>query len=204
MIALIIILSILLVLIILSILPITVQLSLKDRFDLRIKYAGITVYDKSKKTNKKHEPQQSEAKSNSPKNNFFKKLYDEKGLIGAFKYCASLCGIIIKRALWVVKRLKFRHFRLDLTVCSDNAAKTAIEYGGVCSAIYPIITFLQTNLNFKPEQVNISTDFDKTNPELQISFAVTSRLWHFVVVLVTALSEYLKLQRKERKLNERK
>lgn len=204
MIALIIVLSILLVLIILCILPITVELSLKDSFDLRIKYAGITVFDKNKKTSEKRESQPSEAKKESPKENFFKKTCEEKGLIGAFKYFASLCGIVIKKALWVVKRLKFRHFKLDLTVCSDNAAKTAIEYGGVCSAVYPVITFLVTNLNFKPEQVNISTDFDKTNPELQISFAVTARLWHFVVVLLTALSEYLKLQRKERKLNERK
>ncbi len=211
MIALIIILSILVCIFLALILPITVELDFKKELCMRIKYAGFTAFDnqkiymlkKHKKRKKKSKPVSKQA-SSQEKKSFFKKLSEEKGFLGAFKYCAQLLGILVKKMLWIIKRFKFRKVSLDLTIATEDAAKTAIEYGSVCAAVYPTLTFLQTNLNFNPKSVNISTDFDKKNPELKFSLAVTARLIYMLAAAISVLTQYLKLTRKESKNNERK
>ncbi len=211
MIALIIVLSILACVFLALILPITVELEFKKELCMIIKYAGFTVFDNQKiymiKKRKKRKKKSKPTSNNVPpqeEKNFFKKLCEEKGFLGAFKYCAQLLGILVKKMLWIIKRFKFTKFSLDLIVATEDAAKTAIEYGSICTAVYPTLTLLKTNLKFNPKSVNISTDFDKKNSEFEFCLAVTARLIYMLAAAITAFIEYFKLTRKESKNNERK
>ena len=136
------------------------------------------------------------------KENFFKKLSNEKGFFEAVKYCARFLGIILKKFMWLIKRFKFKKFKLEIIVASDDAANTALEYGGVCSAVYPIVSLLESNINLSLKSINISADFNKIKPEIKTSASVTTRLIFWIVALMAVFNEYLKLKRKESENNE--
>ncbi|MBQ5838329.1 MAG: DUF2953 domain-containing protein, partial [Clostridia bacterium] len=63
---------------------------------------------------------------------------------------------------WLVKKIKLKRFGLDVICGGGDAADAAIEYGVVCSAVYPFIGYLETN--FKGAEraldVNIGCDFE--------------------------------------------
>ncbi len=202
--ALLIVLGVLLLLLFLLILPVTIDLFYEKSFVYRIKYAGIVCFYSKNKTKEKTDDDTSIKQSKPKKDSYLKKTYNEKGFYGTVVYFCKLLMLILKKLQFILKHLKFRHFKLDLTVASSNAADTALQYGGICSAVYPIIAFLQTNVNFKLKNVNISTDFDKTKPEFKVEFFVITKPIYLLIAVLTALFEFLKLQRKEREKYERK
>lgn len=198
-------------LVLLLILPLAIDLSFKDKFLLKIKYFGITVFNNQKKKtvkksedSKKNGESKSENNDTKPKESFLKKTYDQKGMLGTIEYFTELISMLLKKIWWIVKHIKFRRFKLNLLVATSDAANTAIQYGGICSAIYPIISFLSANLNFKAKEINISADFDKTTPEFQIDFLATAPIIVWIIAAVATFLQYSKLQRKESEKNERK
>lgn len=213
MIAWIVILGVFFLLFVLLFLPVTADLSYVKEFSYRIKYAGFVLLDSEKtvdikkvkrKQRQKKSDDTSAQKSSGKEDNFFKKTYKQKGLLGSIRYFSEILMLLLKKLWFVVKRLKFTRFKLHITVATDNAASTAIEYGGICSAVYPILASLQTNADFKSKEINISADFDKTESIVIASISVTTRLIYFLIVAVSAIFEFLKLQRKEREKYERK
>ena len=211
MIAWIVILSVVFLLFVLLFLPVTADLSYVKEFSYRIKYAGFVLLDSEKKVDikkvkrkQKKSDDTSAQKSSGKEDNFFKKTYKQKGLLGSIRYFSEILMLLLKKLWFVVKRLKFTRFKLHITVATDNAASTAIEYGGICSAVYPILASLQTNADFKSKEINVSADFDKTESIVIASISVTTRLIYFLIVAVSAIFEFLKLQRKEREKYERK
>lgn len=204
--AILIVLAVLLLIFILLVLPLTVDLSYEKEFCYRIKYVGFVLFDsekridinrvKRKKKRKKHTQKPSD-KLTDQDDGFLKRTYKQKGFFGTVRYFSELLQMLLKRLWWVVKHLKFRHFVLDLTVATSDAANTALEYGAVCSAVYPVLSFLETESNFKNEGININADFDKKQPEFKISFCVTTRLLFWVVGTIAVIFDFIKLQRKE-------
>ena len=211
MIAWIVILSVFFLLFVLLFLPVTADLYYVKEFSYRIKYAGFVLLDSEKKVDikkvkrkQKKSDNMSAQKSSGKEDNFFKKTYKQKGLLGSIRYFSEILMLLLKKLWFVVKRLKFTRFKLHITVATDNAASTAIEYGGICSAVYPILASLQTNADFKSKEINVSADFDKTESIVIASISVTTRLIYFLIVAVSAIFEFLKLQPKEREKYERK
>lgn len=196
------------ILLILMFLPLTVDLSYEDKFVLKIRYAGITLFDNNRtELDKKSDKKQVEKpKGSTPqkKDNFFVKTYKQKGLLGTVSYFSDILVIVLKKLWWIVKRFKFRKFKLDLTVATADAADTAIQYGKVCAAIYPVISLLQTITDFKLQQINIGTDFDKTKWEFNGAILVKTPLVYWIVAVISVLIQILKLQREESEKNERK
>ncbi|MBQ8740566.1 MAG: DUF2953 domain-containing protein [Clostridia bacterium] len=200
-------------LLLLLFLPLTVDINYENEFVLKIKYSGITFFDSEKRVNlKKSKKKKRQSKeytegteeSAPQKENFFKKTYKQKGLLGTVRYFSEILILLLKKIWWVIKRFKFRKFRLNLSVATYDAANTAINYGKICSAVYPVISFLETNADFKAKEININADFDKTDSRFQISTLVTTRVFFWLVAAIAALFEFLKLQRKESEKYERK
>lgn len=183
---------ILIVLCLLSVLPVTFDILFDGEFRLVIRLLGIKVYssDNNKKNGEKADGDSNKTEDKEQKTNKFSELKDKYGFTGAVKYGANIISLTLKRIVWFVRRLKFRKFVLDITVASDNAAKTGIEYGLVCSAVYPIITFLETNADFRSKQINIRADFDITNPDIKLSVCVKTYLVMAIFTVTSALRQY--------------
>lgn len=185
---------------------ITFFIEYEDKFIFKIKFLGITIFDncKEKSSKQKKVSTKSSNKKPSKNENFLKQTYKEKGLLGTVNYFFNILSLVFKKVKWLVKHIKFRKFDFNLSIATDDAAKTAIRYGEVCSVIYPIISLLQTQTNLKLENVDIKADFDNSNSMLKTSILAKVRLIICIIAVAVLLFEYLKLQNKESEKNERK
>lgn len=190
--------GIFLFLLLMLLLPITVFFSYKKEVEWKVCFAGIKIISSDKKqTDKSSEKKSEESKPKEKKDKFlteyFSKLKAEHGFEGAVKYCASLAGIIIRKLVLFIKRLKFRKFILLMSIASDDAAKTAVTYGGICSAVYPVLSFLTANADFKSKQIDIFADFNSEESAAELSIIVRTMLFTALITAVLAFKEYRKL-----------
>lgn len=199
--------AIIVVLITLLILPVKLKVDYDKELTFTIKYLGFTLLDseeEDKETKKVLKKVQSTALPTDKES--IKSTYKQKGITGTIKYYGDVLLLILKRLRWIIRFVKIRKFVFDLSIASDNAADTAIEYGEVCCVIYPIISFIQTNTNFKfkTDNINISPDFDSTDSKLKASVLVKAKLIICLIAIAGLLWDYTKKQRKESEKNERK
>lgn len=184
-------------------LPITVELTFDGKFMLKIKYLEITLFDnqKSKKTSKhKKEKVKTVSGENATgkKDGFIKRIYKQKGLQGTISYFCNILAIVLRKMRRVVKHFKFRRFKLDIVVATLDAANTAIQYGKICTAVYPVISLLHSITDLKSKEINISADFEKTKTEFKTSILLKTQGIYWLIAGIGILYQYLKLQRKER------
>lgn len=199
--------AIIVVLITLLILPVKLRVDYDKELTFTIKYLGFTLLDseeEDKESKKVLKKVQSTALPTDKES--IKSTYKQKGITGTIKYYGDVLLLILKRLRWIIRFVKIRKFVFDLSIASDNAADTAIEYGEVCCVIYPIISFIQTNTNFKfkTDNINISPDFDSTDSKLKASVLVKAKLIICLIAIAGLLWDYTKKQRKESEKNERK
>lgn len=64
------------------------------------------------------------------------------------------------------KGVTVENFVLDLTVASDDAAKTAITYGTACAVIYPVEALLEDLVRVRKKKLGIKADFNSTEGSL--------------------------------------
>ncbi len=99
------------------------------------------------------------------------------------------------------KKIRIRNIYLDWVVGSGDAAKTAIKYGGICAAVYPIVEWMTTYLDTKVKEINIEADFDAEKDDiffygtmkLRISTALACAIW----LLFRLAKTYLKYNKTE-------
>ncbi len=106
------------------------------------------------------------------------------------------------------KKIRFRDIYIDYVVGSDDAAKTALKYGGICAAVYSLLEWMKTYFSVKIGEVNIEADFGAEKDDifvfgrvkLRISTALVCIIWLGVRMLKT----YLKYNEKPKKSASRK
>ena len=89
---------------------------------------------------------------------------------------------------------------MNVTVASDDAAKTAILYGVVSQSIAYTLEILDrvTNLSYADNsEVNVDVDFLETKPRADIRIAFSLRVWHLLDVAFRALGRFVKLKMKK-------
>ena len=206
--ALIVLCVIILLLSVICVLPLALDIVYDDELTFKVKCLGITLFNNKKtKQNKKRKKKKdkiTDQKQTPKKDNIFKKTYKEKGLVGSIKYFSQVIKLISKNVWWLIKRFKFKRLKFELNVATDDAAKTAVCYGEVCTAIYPILSLLRHYVGFNPKGININADFEKTKPEFKISLVARAMLIIWLITGISILSQFLKLQRKESEKHERK
>lgn len=159
---------------------------------------------KKKKAKEKEEEKPKEKKEKPPK-------YTEKppltAVITAFKDLAV--GILTRFA----KHIKLEELRLRVLAASDDAAKTALEYGSLCTAAGMVRAAAEALPRTNPLRVDISVecDFLAEKPEIDAEICVSIRIWRLVWMalfaakpLIEALSllkayKYFKNKEKEEK-----
>ncbi|MCM1334203.1 MAG: DUF2953 domain-containing protein [Bacteroides sp.] len=83
------------------------------------------------------------------------------------------------------KKIRVRDLSLFYTVGTDDAAKTAIKYGSVCAAVYPLVEFLTTYFFVKAREIRVEADFSAREDrivahakvKLRLSTALGCLLW---------------------------
>lgn len=144
--------------------------STEGALNFKIKLLCFTVYDINKPKKKK------KSKKPSRIGAYFKKLFGfgkketdtadgektKEAISDKVTKFITLFMLLADSLIWLVKKIKLKRFGLDVICGGGDAADAAIEYGVVCSAVYPFIGYLETN--FKDAEraldVNIGCDFE--------------------------------------------
>lgn len=86
----------------------------------------------------------------------------------------------------VVTKTEFK-----LVVVGKDAADTAVKYGTVCAAIYPIITLASNCVTFKPDMIDISAGFTENEMFFHLKTHFSVRIIYILVFLISLVKEYI-------------
>lgn len=195
-------------LIVLLLLPFRVNLSFNESFKFKLYYFGIKIFDnkKGKKEKKQKEATESKKEPESKKEkkeNFLKEDFKRLGAKDFIKFYGEKLREVLEKLIWFIKKLKIKILLFDLTVATDNAFDTAIEYGTVCAAVYPVLSVICSNADIKLKKINISTDFNKTSYDFSAETDISVSLIFIIVAAISFLKIYNSLNKEKRTEGER-
>ena len=148
--------------------------------------------EQKKKNSKKekHKKEKTE-ESASPKSNIFKDFYNNQGFaatVNLIRTAAAQLGGFLKG---VYRAFVIENLTVLLKVSAgDDAAQTAVKYGKVCSAVYPAMGFICSNMKVKQYDVNVVPDFISAENTATFKLSLSVRpikLTNAVIVLAFRL-----------------
>ena len=120
-----------------------------------------------------------------PKNNLLKTLYDAHGIDGlilivqrVFSYIGSFIGDLMQS-------LVIDQLYLDVRCTKGDAASTAIYYGEVCSALFPMMGALVSKYKVRKYDINVYPDYLAKHSSA--SFAISLHLYPIYLIGITLL-----------------
>lgn len=197
--------------VVLLLLPVSVRVAYSDEFKIKVKYGFITVFKSGKKKqnpeeaeeNTEPEQEKSEEEKELKKDNFFKKEFKRRGVKGSIEYFGGILKDVLLDLRFFLKKIVFKVFLIDITVATENAADTGIQYGEICAVAYPVLGIIEKNAVLKLKKVNISADFDEKSYKVAVDISVSVKLIYGVILALKLFGKYRTLV-KESKKNERK
>ena len=102
----------------------------------------------------------------------------------------DFAGKVITEIKPQLLKIKFRKFKLELIVVGEDAAMTAIEYGAVCGIVYPVLSFIDQNLNIELKQIIVEAGFKHNESVFKTSFDVKANALLLLIIAFKALKEY--------------
>lgn len=131
--------------------------------------------EKKKKTEEKKEkkPEQ-EKKQEEKRPGTFQRLMNKHGIDGLIDILKEVVSIVVDFLRDFAKHLYVTRCNIRICVVGDDAADTAIKYGYVCSAVYPLLSVLEQNSVLKKHSTDISAGFlaEKTAAEMELTFKI--------------------------------
>ncbi len=208
MIALYIITAVLLLLLAIAMLPIALTLKYKDEVSVRLslwdiklkefpkKKKKIKISDYSQKAIKKRQKKAQKPQKEKPKSSD-KAQTPKKGLLDNLGLIKELLTVIVK-GVW--GKLKIKASKIVITVATDDAAKTAMLFPAVNTAVLGIVTFLDNESKLKSldkSDIAVRADFtaQKSTADIEISFSM--RLWQILGILFATALKYVSQKTKK-------
>ncbi len=179
----------------------------KEQLRLTLRILGIPFRLWPRKTGRKEKvPADAPAKSaKAPKKpNAIKRIFAEHSLTESIRILCAYLRLLCERALWILKRIRFQNMRFSLTLAAGDAAETALLYGAACAAVYPLLAFLQTNLQFELKKAELRAAFEKEKTDLRASGVIAFKPITLFVAGIALAVAYLRLAKSEEQNNERK
>lgn len=131
--------------------------------------------EKKKKTEEKKEkkPEQ-EKKQEEKRPSTFQRLMNKHGIDGLIDILKEVVSIVVDFLRDFAKHLYVTRCNIRICIVGDDAADTAIKYGYVCSAVYPLLSVLEQNSVLKKHSTDISAGFlaEKTAAEMELTFKI--------------------------------
>lgn len=138
---------------------------------------------KKKKKAKKKEKEKKERPAKKEKDNFFRSHTSD---FGVFDYI-ELIGIVIEK---FVAKIYFDKLEAEIRVAGDDAAQTALNFGRLNAAIYPIAGLINGHKRIKELHIGITPDFTTTKSVYNAEAIAYIRIFD-VLAAVIAIIKYL-------------
>ena len=186
-------------------LPVTVNVGYKDDFVYRLRILGIKVYDSDKEISEPDNAAnktEGTVKKEDKEPNVFEKLKQKFGFTEAIKILFSFAKLVFTHNKKYLRHIKINKVILNLSVAGSDAAQTAIEYGMVCSAVYPVLSLVSSVTDIKYKQINVSADFNSDNSKFDFKLNLELSLLFLLIIAFKAFEDYKNFT--EEYFNERK
>lgn len=82
------------------------------------------------------------------------------GISSAVNKVVTVLMLLMGQIVWLLKRVKLKKLRLYAVCAGDDAADAAMDYGLVCSAVYPFVGYLETSLKMPKNACDIQVGCD--------------------------------------------
>ena len=173
-------------------LPINVFLRFDNELFIKVKLAGIKIFDSNQKETKekKPKPQETEKKKENALKTFFSKLSEKYGYLGAVKKVINLIGKMLSHIKKLLRHIKIKKVILNLVVVGVDAAATAVEYGAICSAVYPLFSFLDSCAKVDFKNINVISGFEYKESFFDFSLVCKLRIIFLLIALIGIFKEY--------------
>lgn len=163
-------------------------LFLRFRFDV---YGETKLKRVKSKAVKKSDSNKSKKDSKPLKEGYFKKLFDEKGVVEGVVHFLSLIKLIFSKIASLSSKCKINNLVLSVKTASDDAAETAIYYGAVSAVVYPAIGLLNGIFPIKKQKVNILADYNAKKPEIEFAATLKIRVFNLVKAVFSFIKDYI-------------
>lgn len=180
---------------------ITVTVDYENKLSVKVKFMFFTLYTtdpkpkkkkKPKKEKKKKKTAEKKAEENSPTENpdsgeQADESVTEKGKKKQKKKKKSITLDDVEMIMDYVrsasppikrlfKKIRWYDIYVDWVVATDDAAKTALTYGGICSFLYPFFEWLRTYFTAHVKEINVEANFSEEKSDIFIYFVLKLRL----------------------------
>lgn len=158
------------------------------------------------KAEKSAEPAAEQKPEKQKKQKSKKSAKPEKKEKQSIEDIVALVKLLIEIAKKVLEKT-WRYIRIktecyDITVGTDDAAKTALIYGGVSQATSYLFTLLDETAHFRVKRkapVNVGVDFLSAETKASVQMDFCLRLWHILLIGLGAGITYLRGMKKSGK-----
>lgn len=118
-----------------------------------------------------------------------------KDIVATVEQTAELIRGTLDPILWLLGKIRIRRLYVRAVCAGSDAAQTAMEYGLVCAALYPLIGFLEANMRVdgKVRRLEIGCDFDAAEPEFETELVLSLTIGHAVGALLYIVWEKIRL-----------
>lgn len=171
----------LIILCILLLLPVSLCIYFdgKIRLELRVSFFRYTIPLSSSKPKPKKE---------KTKKHPEKVKTDNKKLTASFSEIKELIPAFFKRAF---AALAVKKLDLDITVATDDPCSTAITYGAVNAAVYPLVSLVERFTKVKNKNINISADYNGDSTCVTFETVISTYLLRLIICLIQLVSDGL-------------
>lgn len=170
----------------------SVTLNINDKVIFRLSFLGICIFDINFKKKKKSSLKKKEQTSNKGLTDVLKQYAANKNnkelIIEIFSIFKELCIKFYK----LLKHTRFKRLEVDLKISSDDAAKTAIIYGNVCSVVYSLVALLKSACDFDHKKIKVSADFSSETINFSMLCNIKIRIVYIVAFAISVLYSIIK------------
>ncbi len=119
---------------------------------------------------------------------------DNKGVSLTANEMLSLLKLFINRIFKLLPKATLHTLKIEYT-CAGDAAKAAFEYGAACAVVYPIKGIIEDNVKRikNAPEVNLSCDFDATEPQLYLNLILRFMLFRILAAFIYIVKENVKM-----------
>ncbi len=168
--------------------PVVVDLEYTDDFRFKVSFLKITLFGSQKQKkkeikNESEKPKEKQKKSSvlSDAKDYFTEIKKQKGFTGAVKEVMRLTQQVFSHIKWVLKYINICKVKLNITVGTPDAALTAIEYGTVCSAVYPVTAILDGVAHIGFKEINVVSDFEGQKSSFGFKAQVKMQIFYLLI-----------------------
>ena len=194
--ALMVVLGIMLFFFILLLCPVHVSMHFEDELSAKVRYLFISykIFPRPKKAEaEKEEKVQEKKETDNDAKSRIRGIIKQKGLSGFLNIIKEFASIATGTAKKLFSHMVIDYISTDISVADEDAAQTAILFGGVCAVVYTPIGVLVNNVKCKQYHINIVPNFQAKACKIRFDFKAHILLLFLVSFSLSVLLQSLKV-----------